>query len=377
MAVAERKLKVAILVKRFTPTGGSEKYALEVAQRLAARGHEIDVYARDAEQRELKGLRFVKVPDRLGFSSVASLYSFARETSRLLAGRRYDVIHGHERGHMPQDISTLHSFSYRGSGYLGYPWWKKVLQVYLSPRSWLHLWLEAGQMAAPELAAVSRVISDDASRFYNRSSVEISPGVDLDRFNPERIVANRKEKRLAAGIKEEESVVLFVGSEFRRKGLDLLLEQIGPGMRLFVVGRDERPGYYQALARRLNIEAQVNFTGLVSDVMEYYPLADLVVLPSRSEAFGMSILEGMACGLPVAVSGNAGVAALICHGVNGFVFRDAAGLAEVLPVMKDRHRCRALGTAARMTAAGHGWDVKALQYEELYNRIAAQKIERP
>ena len=95
MVIAKR-LKIAVLIKRFIATGGAERYAVEVARRLADRGHRIDLYARQVDDELVAGIRFVKIPDRLRFSSVLNSWSFAHETARRLSGRAYDVIFSHE-----------------------------------------------------------------------------------------------------------------------------------------------------------------------------------------------------------------------------------------------------------------------------------------
>lgn len=377
MTKTEQKLKIAVLVKRFSLTGGSEKYALEVVRRLVARGHEVDVYARDTVDREkLAGLGFVAVPaGRLGYFCVLDLYSFARETHRLLADKLYDVIHSHERGHMPRDISTLHSFSYRGAGYIEYPFYKKLLQVYLSPRSWLHLWLEKMQMTAPYLVAVSDVIRADLAKYYNRvdNVSVITPGVDTEWFDPDWIAGKRPELRAEEFITEKELAILFVGSEFRRKGLDRLIPAIGPGMRLIVVGRGERMRHYRDLVDRHGLVGRVEFKGLSDDVRRYYAMADVVVLPSRSEAFGMTILEGMACGLPVIVSANSGAAALIRDGDNGFIWHQQTDLAGILARLKDKDLRLRIGRHARETAMNFTWDKVTDKYEALYYQVAIEK----
>ncbi len=201
----------------------------------------------------------------------------------------------------------------------------------------------------------------------------IPPGVDTLYFNPDWVASKRNDARKELEIQEGELAILFVGSEFRRKGLDRLIQAIRPGMRLFVVGRGERLKYFRRLARQGGSSGRVQFEGWQEDVRPYYAAADVVALPSRSEAFGMGILEGMACGLPVVTSSNAGVSDLIEDGVNGFTASEAAEIREVLSRLTDQAIRLNIGGRARKTAEEHTWDAVAQRHEDMYYRVASDK----
>jgi len=369
----KKPLKIAVLVKRFISSGGAERYALEVSRRLLNKGHEITLYARQLEPGQEAGLTWVPVSDRLRFSSVLSSVSFAVSTARLLSRQSYDVVHSHERA-FAQDILTIHTFSVRGN-LQKYSLLKRMDRVYLSPRNALYLWLERKQMRTSRLVAVSNVILDDIRRNYpgaEQVSV-ITPGVDTDSFHPSYVLKKRNEERARQKIPADETVILFVGSEFRRKGLDMLIPLIPAGTKLVVVGKGERLGHYKDLARRSGTMERVLFKGHSDDVRRYYAAGDVVVLPSRSEAFGMSVLEGMACGLPVVTSANAGVSSLIHDGRDGFVFRNVEELSKLLERLSDPELRTRIGIEARKKAERYSWDRTAEQYEELYYRIAEQR----
>lgn len=365
--------RIAVLVKSFTLTGGMERYVVETCRRLAARGHSLDIYAREADPELLGDMRFCRVPTRFSFPSALRAVSFARETAKMLQGQGYDIVHSHEKG-CGQDIETIHCFSYK-EGLGKYSLLRRIDQTYLSLRSALYMWLERKQMKTPWLIVVSAAIGDDIRKQYGRAAniAVISPGVDLEVFQPKSIAIKRDAAREVEGFLPDHLVVLFVGSEFRRKGLDRLIRAIGPGMRLLVVGRGDELPYHKRLVMQCGIEEQVRFVGLASDVVPYYAAADVVVLPSRSEAFGMSILEGMACGLPVIVSANSGVASVIRHGENGYLLHDAAELSALLKQLLFREERQKLGLGARISAEKHFWDNVADAHEELYGRVVSWK----
>ena len=125
-------MRIAFLIKRFSPSGGKEIYALQVARELLNKGHKVDVYAYAADQRFLDGITFHRVPQRVSFSNVLSTLYFIRETNKMLGDRSYEIVHSHERNYT-QDVLTLHSFSYL-SGLEKYTGLRKFDQKYLSLR---------------------------------------------------------------------------------------------------------------------------------------------------------------------------------------------------------------------------------------------------
>ncbi len=368
-----KKLKIAVVVKSFISTGGSERYAFEVTRRLLDKGHEVDLYARSVDMNHASGLNIHKVLTGSRVSSVLDSVIFAKETARMLKGKKYDVIHSHERGYA-QDILTIHTFSYRGSMFK-YPIMKRIHRIYLSPRSALYLWLENRQMKSPWLIAVSDTIRQDILKFYpnSRRINVIPPGVDTEKFNPNSMQEQRERIRKEKNIAEEEMVVLFVGSEFRRKGLDRLIPAMRPGMRLFVVGKGERQRYYQSLVEKSANTDKVTFEGHSHNVGKYYALADVVVLPSRSEAFGMSILEGMSCGHPVVASSVSGVSSLIQPGVNGFLFEHSSEIPAILEGLMDPLERKRVGIEARKKAENYTWNAVADAHEKIFKEISEIK----
>ena len=369
-------MRIAFLIKRFSPSGGKEIYALQVARELLNKGHKVDVYAYAADQRFLDGITFHRVPQRVSFSNVLSTLYFIRETNKMLRDRSYEIVHSHERNYT-QDVLTLHSFSYL-SGLEKYTGLRKFDQKYLSLRSLCYLWLEKRQMGSPWLISVSKRIAEDAALRYGRTEnvAVIPPGVDIEAFHPDWIKAQRQEARARLGARKDELVVLFMGSAFKRKGLDRLIPALSTNMRLFVVGSGDHANLYKRMVMHCGLERQVRFFGFDENVQQYYSAADVVALPSRSEAFGMSILEAMACGLPTIVSSNSGVADIVKHGWNGFLMNDPKELPDLLKTLFDEDLRSTVGKQARMTAERYAWEKIAAAHENCYETILSGKTDR-
>jgi D-inositol-3-phosphate glycosyltransferase len=155
-------------------------------------------------------------------------------------------------------------------------------------------------------------------------------GVNLERFRP----LERSDARHRLGFNQHERVLLFVGRFAPIKGIDRLISAMASlkhrgDIRLILVGGDGPRAaetlQFKEQARKLGVERSVEFAGGVSQgrLPEYYAAADVLVIPSYYESFGLVALEALACGTPV-------LAARV--GVAGELLQDAA-LGQIVPDM--------------------------------------------
>ena len=214
--------------------------------------------------------------------------------------------------------------------------------------------------------------------------VELPNGIDVARFTPGSGTA---ELQRALGVNGRR-VVLFVGALDRAhyfKGVDRLLEAFGRLDRedalLVVAGEGElRPGYRQ-IAGKLGLGERVVFPGHVppAALPDYYRLADVTVLPSvtAGEAFGLVLLESLACATPVIAGRLPGVRTVVDEGADGFLVTpgDAADLAARLAyvlALSDAER-RAMGAAGRRKVeARYSWERIGDILEGLYAQVAGE-----
>jgi len=183
------------------------------------------------------------------------------------------------------------------------------------------------------------------------------------------------------GIREDDFLLLFVGNEFGRKGLGTVIQSLSEeglgSTKLLVCGRGN-PDPYRRLAADLGVGNHIIFTGGREDIASCYAAADLFVLPTLHEAFGMVIIEAMACGIPVVVSGEAGAAedyleegrtALLLD--NPYDPGELARRIEHLIVDRDL-RTRIAG-AGREKVQSLGWDSIARQVLQVYESVLMEK----
>jgi len=234
------------------------------------------------------------------------------------------------------------------------------------------------------LTTISAHSSACLLKFFQRSGVPvIRYGVDTEAFSPASRAKRRDSERASLGIEATDFCLLMIGNDWKNKGLDTLLEALSGcpeiGFTLLVVGSDDRRSYDEQI-RRLHLESKIRFPGSSPDVMRFYAAADAYVAPSLEDAYGLPILEAMACGLAVIASSRAGASEIILDGQNGFVLRDPEDPRELAMLLRQIYSDAALrikiANAATRTAMEHTWDRNAAATWEFLTAALAQKGQR-
>jgi len=350
------RVKVALVQPKFEPTGGAERYALNLAVGLAARGHRVDLYGRRAGALPA-GCRFHRLP-ALPLGRALKTYSFWRAAQWGVPAGRYDVVQGSGK----TSCQTIHR---TGGG---------VHRAYLEragegPRSCYDrvvLRIEDRLFAAPGLRMVlcpSRWVAAEVVRHYpavqDRVRV-LANGVDTETYSPAGREASRRLLAAELGLGGTETLLLFVATNFRLKGLDLALGALArvADAHLVVVGGDD-PAPFQGLVRDLGVEGRVHFRGGRADAGPEYRAADLFLHPTRYDPFANVCLEALACGTPVVTTERNGVADLLEEPEGGVVVplaewpAGAAAAAARLLARGENGRERARHLAERHSASRH------------------------
>jgi D-inositol-3-phosphate glycosyltransferase len=228
----------------------------------------------------------------------------------------------------------------------------------------------------------------------------VPPGVDHAFFSP----GDRDGARAALGWCEpgrisvdggrrasQGPILLFVGRIQPLKGLDVavaaLAELDRPDAQLVVVGGPsgiEGPG---ELARVRDLIDALGVTGQVRFVepqphhllSTWYRAADVVLVPSRSESFGLVALEAAACGRPVVAAAVGGLRTIVDHGRTGFLVeerRPDAYAAWVAEILDDTGLAAQLARQARERATGYTWSTAAARLRRLYGDLTARQLVR-
>jgi UDP-glucose:(heptosyl)LPS alpha-1,3-glucosyltransferase len=187
-------------------------------------------------------------------------------------------------------------------------------------------------------------------------------GVDLERFHPRRKMTEGVAVRRSHGFEPHHFVVLFLGTGYGRKGLDVLLAAFPPFVarypqaRLLIAGYDSARPRFEKEAARLGLADQVAFAGGRRDSEAYFAAADLYVLPTRYDPFANTTLEAMASGIPVITTSRNGASEIMQHRAHGSVLTAGAGadqLSGELVWWAESEHAAAAGVAARSVAEQH------------------------
>lgn len=212
----------------------------------------------------------------------------------------------------------------------------------------------------------------------------ITPGVERAFFSP----GSREGARSALGLGSQ-PVLLFVGRIQPLKGVDVAVETLAAlGRRdatLVIVGgasgiEGERElARVVALAESLGVAQQVRFVEPQPHhlLATYYRAADVVLVPSRSESFGLVALEAAACGTPVVATAVGGLLSLVDDGANGFLVadRDANLFAErAARIIGDVSLAQRMGHYAVRRSAGYSWQRAAMRMRRVVAELAARDL---
>ena len=256
-----------------------------------------------------------------------------------------------------------------------------------TPASLIRMDSEGRIAASVDRIAVSTEHEGESlRRLYGLSAAKfrvIPCGVDLDTFAPGTPAERRAARaRLAPG---ETPLLLFVGRLDPIKGIDLLLESVAhmrTRARLIVVGGDpagdpevER---LRAMARDLGIGERVSFPGAVpqDELKHYYRAADVQVVTSRYESFGLAAVEALASGTPVVAAAVGGLTSIVREGENGLLvrWRCPGAFAERLDELLTDDALRArLAANARQSVERFSWQRIGDEVRGMYQELTADQ----
>ena len=385
--------------------GGMNIYVLESAQRMAAMGVSVDIFTRrtDPDAPEIveisPGVRVRHFDCGHGTLTKEQLpihiSGLSQEFSRIMRTENYDVIHSHYwlsgKVAMPAAkelgiplVHTMHTMA-------------RVKNLNLAegetPEPMIRVQGET-QVVAAANALIANTDAEGASLVSLYDACPdivhvVSPGVDLFTFTPGE---SRSAARDQIGQPQDALVVSFVGRIQPHKGPEVLIRATSelvkhsPLLRhkliVNIVGgasgaNTEEVDRLKELTTWLAIDDVVRFSPPVprEDLPQWYRAADLVVVPSYSESFGLVALEAQACGTPVIATAVGGLRTAVADGISGVLVdgHDPKAWSSVISRLLQEPQRRVLLSMGAVEHASHfGWDVTARGTLDIYDQVISE-----
>lgn len=320
-------MKLAIVRQKYRPDGGAERFVSRALSALRDKSDlDISIITRQWEAGTDSAYHVITC-DPPAKNRLQREVNFAREAQRHFAA--FDIVQSHER--IPG--CTI----YRAGDGVHREWLNirsrtlNPLQKLAQALSGFHRYQLRQEKAMFEHPALEKVICNSAmvkEEIVAHFAIDadkihvIYNCIDTDIWNPSLVSVHRQPMRERYAIPQQATLMLFVGSGFERKGLDVAIRAIAahPQAWLLVVGNDRKSARYKKLARTLGCESRLVFAGVQKETAPFYAMADALIQPTRYDPFPNTILEAMACGLPVLTSEKCGGKEFIDTGINGYVF---------------------------------------------------------
>lgn len=390
------KLRIAVVSPFLDKKHGTERCVVEQVERLAReKAYEVHLYCqRVADIRGLKvfGRRWEadeaakgnnpvlwhRVPSIAGPQLLKYIWWFIvnhiqRWKDQRFRGLRYDLVYSPGINCLDADAIVVHIVFQEFHrlvvddlrlGQLPLRAWPRAIHRRLYYQLAMALERKVYPNPRVALAAVSRLTAQEIIHFFGRDSVPVIPNaVELGIFNPGACSCRRTDARRRLQLEEEDFVLLLIGNDWKKKGVDTLLEAAAQCLdlpcKVLIVGHDDRAPY-DRIIRELGLQKRVLFVEPSGDVVQFYAAADAYTGPSLHDSFAFPPAEAMACGLPVITSINNGGSEMITDGIDGILLhdpRDSKELSTKIRNLFENPRFRQdLGRNAAIVAREYGWE---------------------
>jgi glycosyltransferase involved in cell wall biosynthesis len=388
-------MKIVQVVQRYCPAfGGAESQVKSISEELVRRGHEVHVVTSNStsildvptllhpmrrkrfnllESTDIQGVKI----DR--YNALFRFYGFlATVPMRKLFTVEADIVHAY-CFYVTTSLVAMVAARWRSLPFL-LTANDAMVNPYGSPskKVWAGVYNctlgKALTASSERIIAVSETNANDLSSLgVDGLKIRIIPnGVNVEKF-----ISVRTSRTIRG-----EPLILYVGRVSEDKGLKTLIQAVPlvlkdfPLARFLIVGEDY--GYLsilKSLVQELGVEKSVVFIGRLPDeqLVRVYKMADVFVLPSELEAFGIVVIEAMASGLPVVVSNMGGMKNIVQDGKNGLLFttRNSRQLGEkIISLLNDEElRIRLAENGTKTVLENYSINRVVDKLEKLYAEV--------
>jgi glycosyltransferase involved in cell wall biosynthesis len=364
--------------------GGAERLVLNLTKELEAMGHEVKIFALHDENLYTSlnsKTEVVITPARVSYSLLGSDTSDTALFDQAVADFDPQIIHSHL---IEAEFISRHR-PYKNAVYISH--WhgcpemlrKQPLWAFLKKDTWWN-WnskrnlIRGYQECNNHFLCISEFMKSFAVHHLDANTKHctiISNAVDTELFSPKNVQKDKSVFHLIAvgklNYNKNQQFLVRVVSELKKLGVDADLTLLGSGA--------EEPDL-KSLAKELGVAERIHYPGTVDNPEEYLNKADVLVHASHYEAFGLVLLEAMACGKPVVCFNDGGPAEVAVDGLNGLVVErdDLKGFAEaVAKLAKDQKLYSELSKNALEFSQKYGLKQYADKVFSLYEKLLAER----
>jgi len=375
-------LNILHVTQRFLPAiGGVETHVFEVVKRLQTIGFKVKVFTSDMLQdealirmgevkvnginiRRFKAIKFLKWKGPIGVIMPKMFLSILSES--------IDIVHAHSFGYFPTFVS-IEPKLLKGS--------KLVITTHSDPDQKVSRY-NLGLLPLKIADLIITLTYKEKEKFVklgiNQKKIRVLPnGVDISKYRERR---NNEIQKLKEKYDINGPVILYVGRiDIKQKGCDVLIKSMPivkkkfPNAKFIFVGPDwGSRSKLETMAKFLNVDPI--FVGSVNDekLISFYHLAEVVVVPSKVEPFGIVLLEAMACKKPIVASNVGGIPEIIKDGENGLLVPkdNPLKLAQaIIKLLKNDKLSNTIANNAFTHVKKYSWDIIVEQLKEIYYSI--------
>jgi len=373
--------------------GGVERVIFNLSKNFIKFGHECSIICFNHENKNkfkeeiIDGVKIYRLPYAFKIGNTPVSTKYFPFLKKFLKEHDVDVIHTHMPTPFTSDISIYLARRYNISSCLTYHCDVDIgsLMHNIIGRIYDFSLLRRTLNSADIIIALTRKYANEISYILPnyKNKVKIIPnGIDTSLFNPYIPYDDLEKKK---GIKNKPKL-LFVGlldQYHRYKGLDLLInamkivKQEIPSTVLIIVGSGALQEEYEKLAKELDLSKNIVFTGRISDndLLKYYAMSNLFILPSltKAESFPIVSLEAMSCGVPIITTPVSGLTDVITNRREGLFVKkgDTNSLANaIISLLKDNElRSRVSRNARELVIKYYDWGAIANKYLGVFKTL--------
>ncbi len=345
---------IVFLKSQITKCGGLEKYTLRLMKRFCDDGHKVTLlttdYTSDIRDKQFDASSFEVV--NFGSRPPLSWWHLLRFDAN---ARRYVDMH-HEAivFGMDRNFCTQHLYRAGNGVHAAYlqrrkkqASWLKKASFAINPLHRLILQMEKHTFENAKLKTLftnSNMVKDEILSYYNTDPnkiIVVHNGVEWHELQTpfDEGLSMRRQLIKPLGLNPDCYQFLFVGNEYGRKGLSLLLQALSrmkdKDFQLSVVGRDKNPERYYKMAELLGLKERVRFFGPIKEVKTLYSVADSLVVASMYDPFANVTIEALAMGLYVISSTANGGSEILTTPERGATFSDVTQADELQACLEE------------------------------------------